>query len=81
MVLSVFIQVRSLFYLSFLWYKSPLLPHTYTYTHSTIHMSTQDGVTADQVAEVQGHHAVCEELRKHIHGDRRPLSKVRFGYV
>ena len=39
-------------------------------------MSTQDGVTADQVAEVKGHHAVCEELRKHMHGDRRPLSKV-----
>ena len=50
--------------------------HTHTYTHSTIHLSTQDGVTADQVAEVKGHHAVCEELRKHMHGDRRPLSKV-----
>ena len=47
-----------------------------THIHSTIHMSTQDGVTADQVAEVKGHHAVCEELRKHMHGDRRPLSKV-----
>ena len=33
-------------------------------------------MTADQVAEVKGHHAVCEELRKHMHGDRRPLSKV-----
>ena len=44
-------------------------------------MSTQDGVTADQVAEVQGHHAVCEELRKHMHGDRRPLSKVSPGCV
>jgi len=39
-------------------------------------MPTQDGVTADQVAEVQGHHAVCEELRKHMHGGHRPLSKV-----
>ena len=33
-------------------------------------------MTADQVAEVKGHHAVCEELRKHMHGDHRPLSKV-----
>ena len=33
-------------------------------------------MTADEVAEVHGHHAVCEELRKHIHGDHRPLSKV-----
>ena len=57
-------------------YISPLLPHTYTCTHSTIHMPTQDGVTADQVAELQGHHAVCEELRKHMHGGRRPLNKV-----
>ena len=36
----------------------------------------QDGVTADEVAKVHGHHAVCEELRKHMHGDHRPLSKV-----
>ena len=33
-------------------------------------------MTADEVAEVEGHYAVCEELRKHMHGDRRPLSKV-----
>ena len=52
--------------------------HTHTHTHTQPYMSTQDGVTADQVAEVLGHHAVCEELRKHMHGDRRPLSKVRF---
>ena len=39
-------------------------------------MPTQDGVTADVVAEVQGHHEVCEELRKHMRGGRRPLSKV-----
>ena len=44
-------------------------------------MSTQDGVTADQVTEVQRHHAVCEELRKHMHGGHRPLSKVSFGCV
>lgn len=37
----------------------------------------QDGVTADEVAEVHGYHAVGEELRKHMHGDCRPLSKVR----
>ena len=55
---------------------SPPSTHMHTYTHSTIHVSTQDGVTADQVAEVKGHHAVCEELRKHMHGDHRPLSKV-----
>ena len=59
-------------------YTSPLLPHTYTCTHSTIPytLPTQDGVTGDQVAEVKGHHAVCEELRKHMHGGHRPLSKV-----
>ena len=34
-------------------------------------------MTADEVAEVHGYHAVGEELRKHMHGDRRPLSKVR----
>ena len=56
-------------------------PSTHTYTHSTIHVSTQDNVTADQVAEVKGHHAVCEELRKHMHGDRRPLNKVSPTYV
>ena len=39
-------------------------------------MPTQDGVTADEVAEVQGRHEVCEELRKHMRGGRRPLSKV-----
>jgi len=50
-------------------------PSTHTYTHSTIH-TTQDDVTADQVAEVKGYHAVCEELRKHMHGDHRPLNKV-----
>ena len=33
-------------------------------------------MTADEVAEVHGHHTVCEELRKHMHGDHRPLSKV-----
>ena len=33
-------------------------------------------MTADEVAKVHGHHAVCEELRKHMHGDHRPLSKV-----
>ena len=33
-------------------------------------------MTADEVAEVHGHHKVCEELRKHMHGDHRPLSKV-----
>ena len=48
-------------------YTSPLFPHTYTCTHSTIPytLPTQDGVTGAQVAEVKGHHAVCEELRKH----------------
>ena len=39
-------------------------------------MHIQDGVTADEVAEVHGHHEVCEELRKHMHGGSRPLSKV-----
>ena len=39
-------------------------------------MPTQDSVTADEVAEVNGHHAVCEELRKHMHDGRRSLSKV-----
>ena len=34
-------------------------------------------MTAEEVAEVHGYHAVGEELRKHMHGDRRPLSKVR----
>ena len=48
--------------------------HTHTHTH--VSMPTQDGVTADEVAEVQGHHEVCEELRKHMRGGRRPLSKV-----
>ena len=33
-------------------------------------------MTADEVAEAHGHHTVCEELRKHMHGDHRPLSKV-----
>ena len=33
-------------------------------------------MTADEVAEVHGHHTVCEELRKLMHGDHRPLSKV-----
>ena len=39
-------------------------------------MPTQDGVTADEVAEVHDHYEVCEELRKHMRGGRRPLSKV-----
>ena len=56
--------------------KYSLTPRLSLMHTSTIHMSTQDGVTADQVAEVEGHHAVCEELRKHMHGDHRPLSKV-----
>ena len=34
-------------------------------------------MTADEVAEVHGHHTVCEELRRHMHGDHKPLSKVR----
>jgi len=33
-------------------------------------------VTADEVAEVLGHQAVRDELRKHIHIGRRPLSNV-----
>ena len=33
-------------------------------------------MTADEVAEAHGHHTVCEELRKHMHGDHRPLNKV-----
>ena len=33
-------------------------------------------MTADQVAEAEGNPEVCEELRKHIHGGRKPLSKV-----
>ena len=37
----------------------------------------QDGVTADEVAEVHGHQAVCDELRKNVRADRRPLSQVR----
>ena len=45
--------------------------------HPHIHKRTiQDGVTADEVAEVHGHQAVCDELRKNVHADRRPLSKV-----
>ena len=44
-------------------------------THTHI-MPTQDGVTADEVAEVHGHQEVCEELRKPMHGGHRPLSKV-----
>ena len=39
-------------------------------------MHIQDGVTADEVAEVHGHHEVCEEMRKHMRGGHRPLSKV-----
>ena len=43
----------------------------------TMHIRTiQDGVTADEVAEVHGHQAVCDELRKNVHADHRPLSKV-----
>lgn len=38
--------------------------------------ATQDGVTADEVAEVHGHQKVCEELRKYRHVGRRPLSQV-----
>ena len=33
-------------------------------------------MTADEVAEVHGHQAVCDELRKYIHVGRRPLSNV-----
>ena len=33
-------------------------------------------MTADEVAEVHGHQAVCDELRKNVHADRRPLSEV-----
>ena len=33
-------------------------------------------MTADEVAEVHGHQAVCDELRKHIHVGRRTLSNV-----
>ena len=33
-------------------------------------------MTADEVAEVHGHQAVCDELRKHIHVGRRRLSNV-----
>ena len=36
----------------------------------------QDGATAYEVAEAHGHQKVCEELRKHMQGGRRPLSKV-----
>jgi len=47
------------------------------YTHTPTHTWTiQDGVTADEVAEVLGHQAVRDELRKHIHIGRRPLSNV-----
>ena len=45
--------------------------------HPHTHIRTiQDGVTADEVAEIHGHQAVCDELRKQVHADRRPLSKV-----
>ena len=54
--------------------------HTHTHTHiahARLHTHTrQDGVTADEVAEVHGHHEVCEELRKRMRGGHRPLSKV-----
>lgn len=36
----------------------------------------QDGATAYEVAEAHGHQKVCEELRKDMHGSRRPLSEV-----
>jgi len=36
----------------------------------------QDGVTADEVAEVHGHQAVSDELKKHTPVGRRPLSEV-----
>ena len=39
--------------------------------------SIQDGVTADEVAEVHGHQAVCDELRKNAPVGRKPLSQVR----
>ena len=41
------------------------------------HTSIQDGVTADEVAEVHGHQAVCDELRKNALVGRKPLSQVR----
>ena len=50
---------------------------TITLTYRCTHTRTiQDGVTADEVAEVHGHQAVCDELRKNVRADRRPLSKV-----
>ena len=41
------------------------------------HTSIQDGVTADDVAEVHGHQAVCDELRKNAPVGRKPLGQVR----
>ena len=34
-------------------------------------------MTADEVAEVHGHQAVSDELKKHTPVGRRPLSQVR----
>jgi len=32
------------------------------------HIQTiQDGVIADEVAKVNGHQAICDEFRRHIH--------------
>ena len=44
----------------------------------TMHTSIQDGVTADEVAEVHSHQAACDELRKNAPVGHTHLSQVRY---